>query len=207
VAEARFLRVVTFLPASSESAVDAALRERVLPALLETPGCLDAWIGRHGAGDRERLIAATWDRPAPEAIEQTVLAGTELDGGSPVITSKSVGSVAVWARFSRPEPGRLVRVFHGTAKPDKLEAYVADARRGMEADATVNSGLSAFVLARGGPDAFTTLSVWTDWASIEQATGGNVRRPATTRHADHLADYRITHYELLPADIRVPTDR
>jgi hypothetical protein len=198
VAEARVLRVVTFEPSASESALDAALRGRVLPGILATAGCVDAWIGRHGAGDNERLIASTWTAPPADDVETEALAGTELFGGTPTITSTTIRSICMRARFDRPEGPRLLRVVHGRSLAGQLEVFVDAARQGLAADPVATTGPLAFVLATEPPDSFTALTAWTDWASIEQATGGNVRRPAATPLVNLLADHRVAHYELLP---------
>src|SRR4051812_47875695 len=64
VVPARYLRVVTFQPDGHESSVDAALRDRCLPALLDRDAVIDAWIGRHGTRtDHTRVIASTWSEP------------------------------------------------------------------------------------------------------------------------------------------------
>lgn len=207
MAEARVLRVVTFEPSASESALDAALRERALPSLLATKGCVDAWIGRHGAGDKERLIASTWTTPPADDVETKVLAGIELFGGTPAITSTRIRSICVTARFDRPEGPRLLRVVHGRSVAGQLEMFVEAARQSLAATQAANAGPSVFVLATEPPDSFTALTAWTDWASIEQATGGNVRRPAATPLVNLLADHRVVHYELLPGDTSTEADR
>jgi hypothetical protein len=208
VAEARVLRVVTFEPSASESALDAALRERALPSLLATKGCVDAWIGRHGAGDKERLIASTWTTPPADDVETKVLAGIELFGGTPSITSTRIRSICASARFDRPEPAQLLRVVHGRSLAGQLDVFVNAARQGLAATPPAGAtGPTAFVLATEPPDDFTALTAWTDWASIEQATGGNVRRPATTPLVNLLADHRVVHYELLLGDTSTEGDR
>ena len=48
------------------------------------------------------------------------------------------------------------------------------------------------------PDSFVTLSIWTDWASIEASTGAGTRAPGATRHAERLAELDVAHYEVVP---------
>ncbi|HEV7810501.1 MAG TPA: hypothetical protein VGO64_07870, partial [Candidatus Limnocylindrales bacterium] len=97
-----------------------------------------------------------------------------------------------------PEPARILRVFRGRVQAGGLEAYVADARSGMLADAMVNDGLVAFALGAEPPDAFVTVSAWTGWSAIEEATGGNTRQPIATRNSVGLSGFEVVHYETLP---------
>lgn len=198
---ARFLRVVTFEPDGHESAVDAALRTECLPALLDTGDVVDAWIGRHGSRDvRTRLIASTWatpppDRPPDVSIVTNLFATA---AGGVAIGREQTLALAVHERFERPEPARILRLFRGQVREGELDAYVADARAGMLADAIVNDGLVAFALGSDPPDSFVTVSVWTGWSAIEEATGGNTRRPIATRNSIRLTGFEVIHFEVLP---------
>jgi hypothetical protein len=203
---ARFLRVVTFQPSGSESPVDAALREAIVPRLLDHDEVVDAWIGRQSSRSlRTRVLASTWTaEPQAEPLDLVVLQGPGVTEGPPIVDRVDHVALAVHARFDRPEPARILRVFRGRARPGELDDYVAEARSGMSADAEVNDGLIAFALGIEPPDAFIAVSVWTGWSAIEQATGGNTRRPFSTRNADRLVDFRVVHFEILP---ETPTRR
>ena len=78
-----------------------------------------------------------------------------------------------------------------------MDAYLEEARSGMLADASINSGLSAFYLGTRRPDDFVTVSAWTTWSAIEMATGGDVRRPFVTRYSARLARHEVAHFEIL----------
>jgi hypothetical protein len=202
---ARFLRVVSFDPAGHESSIDASLRDRCLPALLETDAVLDAWIGRQGSrASQMRVIASTWgERPDADAADVSFLrrlAAVAGDDGpaSVAIDREQTLELAVHERFERPDPATVLRLFRGRVRMGELDAYVADARAGMLADALVNDGLVAFALGADPPDAFVTVSVWTGWAPIELATGGNTRDPVATRNSVRLTGYEVDHFEVLP---------
>jgi hypothetical protein len=170
-----------------------------MPSLLAMPGIVGAWVGRHGAGDVERVLATTWTALPHEPTADVDL----LARLAPTIGEANVGSietltVAVAARFERAEPGRVLRILHGRVHSGQLALYIAEARSGMEADAATNDGLIAFILGSAAADTFATLTEWTDWHSIEQATGGNIRQPITTRNIGRLAEFSVTHYEILP---------
>jgi len=220
VPDARHLRVVTFHPVGPETLVDAALRETCLPALLGSDGIIDAWAGRKGSrSDPRRVLVTTWvDAPSastasapgvraeaanahddqPDPPDLATLRAISAAGTSLTIDAALAVELAVHLRFDRPEPARILRVFHGTVRPGELDAYVADARTGTMADAVVNDGLVAFALGPAAADAFVTVSAWTGWPAIEEATGGNTRVPIATRNAIRLTGFEVSHFELLP---------
>ena len=216
---ARFLRVVSFQPGGPEAPVDALLRDAVVPRLLDRPEILEAWIGRQGsAADRTRILATTWcQEPGADPADVAALATPEdpgrggpspsvpADAADPALADDgwTVASVdelplAVHARFERPDPARILRVFRGHVRSGELEAYVEEARTGMLADAAINDGLIAFALGLGPPDDFVTVSAWTGWSAIESATGGNTRQPFVTRNSARLGAFTVAHYEVLP---------
>ena len=203
---AAFLRVVVFQPAGVESPVDAVLRDAIVPRLLGHDAVIDAWIGRQGSStDRTRVLASTWSAdPGDEPADLTALEDAELPNGPLVVGQVDQLGLAIHARFERAEPARILRIFRGSVQAGELDAYVADANRGMTADAASNDGLIAFALGTEPPESIVTVSAWTGWPAIEAATGGSTRRPATTRDAARLAGFTITHYEILP---EAPTRR
>jgi hypothetical protein len=203
---ARFLRILTFQPGGLEAPLDGVLREAIVPRLLERDEIVDAWIGRHGSpSDRTRVVASTWsEEPGAEAVDLAALHDPGLADHPPTIDTVEQLGLAVNARFERSEPAGVLRVFRGIVRPGELDAYVAEARRGMAADAEVNEGLIALMLGTEGSDSFVTVSAWTSWSAIEESTGGNTRRPFATRNSTRLASFRIAHFEILP---EAPTRR
>lgn len=203
---ARFLRIVSFQPGGSEAPLDGVLREAIVPRLLARDEIVDAWIGRHGLpSDRTRVLASTWsEEPGDAAADVAALHDPDLAEHPPTIDTIEQLELAVKARFDRSEPARVLRVFHGVVRPGELDAYVTEAGRGMAADAEVNEGLIALMLGTQGGDSFVTVSAWTGWAAIEEATGGNTKRPFATRNSARLASFRVAHFEILP---EAPTRR
>jgi hypothetical protein len=200
VSQARFLRVIVFHTAGSESPVDAALRSAIVPRLLARDEIHDAWIGRQGSpADQRRVLASTWTgEPGAHPVDLEILADPALPPGIAIVDRVDQVELAVHARFERSEPARILRVFRGRVKAGELDAYVGEAARGMAADSEVNDGLMAFVLGTDPPEMFLTVSAWTGWAAIEAATGGNTRQPFATRNAERLASFSVAHYEILP---------
>jgi hypothetical protein len=193
------LRLLVFRPAAA-ALVDASLRDEIVPALCDDQGVLDAYVARHGDEAGDRVIASV-RRTTPDAgADELALLRTALPGERSALDAARIDVVPaeVAARFERGRPASILRVFRGVVRPGELAAYIAEARAGMEADAAINAGLLAFYLGRRGGDAFVTVSAWTDWDAIADATGGNVQRPFSTKQSGRLVDFAIDHYEVLP---------
>jgi hypothetical protein len=197
-----------FRPTGADSAVDAALRDTVLPELCRVPGIRDAYAGRLGEDESDRVIATIWrgaalTAPEPRHELRLLHQAVPADAPAPDAVTVQVLPLDVAARFDRPEPAGILRIFRGTVRTGGLEAYIAEAQGGMLRDAADNEGLVAFYLGRAGQDDFVTVSAWTGWAAIERATGGNVREPFATRNSERLASFAIRHFEILP-DLQRP---
>ena len=207
--EGAILRLFVFRPARSDAAFDATLREDVLPRLMDMPGIVDAFVGRHGPGsDDERVIASIWEsRRAMTAGlgASSIMAPYQPDQAAEVVASRlDILGVRVAVRHERADPPVILRVFRGEAKQGQLEGYIQEADMGAKADAESNAGLAALYLGSQPPTRFITVSAWTSWSSIEVATGGDVRRPVATRHSERLVGADVDHYEMLPNAIRPP---
>jgi hypothetical protein len=79
-----------------------------------------------------------------------------------------------------------------------LDSYLADVRSGTTEDVDAGSGPLELYLGVDPPARFVTVSVWTDWDVIAAATGGNLRVPVATRHANRLVGGTASHYEVVP---------
>lgn len=199
--EAGTLRVLTFEAQVPEPVIDAALRDEIIPELSLLPDIRHCFAARRGlAGEELRVIATVWQagRPVPESPEVLPVGAASRDV-RPLLERARVDvlPIEVKARFSRPEEARILRVFRGHVTAREMDAYLVEARTGMLADASINSGLTAFYLATRRPDDFVTVSAWTSWSAIEQATGGDVRRPFVTRNSARLAAHDVTHFEIV----------
>lgn len=179
------------------------LREEVLPALLEAPPILDAYVGRHGPDEEgERVMSSIWESRAAMAAQL----GDASDIGryrperAHEFTSSQLDvlPIVIDVRVERSEPPAVLRVFRGRIRTGELDVYVEEARRGTLADAATNEGLIALYLGTEPPSRFVTVSAWTGWPAIETATGGNTRRPLATRNAERIVSFDVAHYEILP---------
>jgi hypothetical protein len=205
--ERSVLRLFKFRPV--RTAFDPLLRETIVPALLAYPGLRDLYVGRQGPGELgPRQVATVWDsRDAmaaavgesfehptfmPEHLHETQ--DRELD----------VLPLAFGYRFIRPERPGLLRIVEGEVYLGGLERYIELARAGTLADAENGRGPLALYLAPRPPKGFVTLSTWSDWATLQEATGGDVDRPIATRHSRMLSAWQADHYEAIP-ELWAPT--
>jgi hypothetical protein len=201
--DAAILRLLTVRTAGGSPAFDVGLRDEVLPELEEQRGLVDAYAGRRGSAETgERVVASLWESRA--AMADGIGDRAELERLRPVHAEQArddrleVLEIAFGVRMDRLVAPRLLRVFRGETVPGGLEAYVDEVHAGALRDAQAFEGLIALYLSVVAPASFVTLSAWSDWESIEAATGGTIRRPIATRHRDRLAAATAVHYEILP---------
>ena len=196
----RVLRIFRFRLAAPD--LDADLRRILLPDLMTLAGVLDVYAGRRDQPlPDERVIATVWaDRSAMVASVSDTVEGSpfhpELLGMS-TERRLDVGEVAFGDRAPSDRVGTVLRLVDGRVRAGELDTYIDEAERGMDADRAAGRGPIAFYLAPQGGDAFVTLSIWPDWATIGEATGGDIHRPVATRHAERLVDWTVSHYEIV----------
>jgi hypothetical protein len=206
VSDGRVLRVFRFQPV--RKGFDATLRDVLVPDLLAMADVVEVYVGRQGPEEMgERLVASIWasrsamasavgedfDHPVfhPEHLAETterVLEIHELD-----ITLRFHDAEA----RSQPATG-ILRLVRGQVRPGELATYRDEVRVGTVADVEHGHGPLALYLAVEPPDRFVTLSVWSSWAALEAATGGNISRPIATRHEERIEAWEAVHYEILP---------
>jgi heme-degrading monooxygenase HmoA len=195
------IRLFRFRPV--RAAFDLLLRQTMVPALLDLPGLDDLYVGRRGPDELgPRLIATVWDSRIAmasalgESFEQPVFLPEYLDETED--RELDFLPLGFGYRFERPERPGLLRLVQGEVADGGLDEYIEQARAGTLADAQNGRGPLALYLARRSPEAFVTLSIWSDWATLQEATGGNVDRPIATRHARMLSAWQAEHYEAVP---------
>jgi hypothetical protein len=199
--ESRVIRLFKFRPV--RAAFDLILRDKMVPALLQLPGLSELYVGRQGPEELgPRLIGTVWE--SRESMASAV--GESLD--HPIFLPEYLHEttdreleffpLAFGYRFDRLEPPGVLRLVNGQVQAGGLDRYVDQARAGTLADADQGKGPMALYLAPRAADRFVTLSVWSDWASLQEATGGEVNRPIATRHAQLLEAWQAEHYEAIP---------
>lgn len=205
--ESSFLRLSKFRPV--RTAFDLLLRETMVPALLALPGLSDLYVGRQGPGELgPRLVATVWD--SRDSMAAAVGESLEHPTFKPEHLAETEDReldflpLAFGYRFVRPEPPGLIRVVQGEVYLGGLERYIDLARAGTLADAENGRGPLALYLAPRLPKGFVTLSIWSDWATLQEATGGEIDRPIATRHSRMLSTWQADHYEVIP-ELWAPT--
>jgi hypothetical protein len=184
---------------------DTELRRVLLPDLLNTAGVLDVYGGRRDRPNPdERIVASIWsDRGSmvaslAESVEESPFHPELLD----LSTDRDlrICDLEFGDRDETMGVPAVLRLVEGTVRPGELAAYVEEARLGTIADREAGRGPLALYLGCSGNDSFMTLSVWPDWATLQDATGGDVDQPIATRHAERLVDWTASHYELMEPD-------
>lgn len=195
------IRLLRFRPA--RAAFDAVLRTETVPAMRQLDGLVDVFAGRQGPGDQgPRLMASIW-RSAASMLTALDASG-EANGRDLEPIDGSTECELLWLplafgfRADAASTPAVLRFVTGQVRPDELETYIAEAHEGTIADAAAGRGPVALYLAPDPPSSFRTLSVWIDWNTLQDATGGDVDRPIATRHAERLLDWQAEHYEILP---------
>jgi len=199
--ESRVIRLCKFRPV--RVAFDQILREEMVPALLDAPGLLDLYVGRQGPEELgPRLIATVWGlreamaSAVGESLDDPVLLPQYLDETTE--REVQVFPLAFGYRFVSPHRPGVLRLVNGIVGAGGLDRYVAEAHAGTLADDSLGRGPLALYLAPRAAEQFLTLSVWTDWSGLQEATGGDIQRPIATRHATLLDAWQANHYEAIP---------
>ena len=199
------LRLFEFTP--REGAFDSILRDVMIPDLWALRGVLEVYVGRQGPDEiGPRLVASTW---ASEA-DMTDAVGVSFDAPKfhPEYLEETTDRQLEFLPLSfsyRSDAKALpsiIRLVTGQVRVGELETYVREAWAGTQEDGASGRGPTALYLGTRTPDRFRTLSVWPDWATLQEATGGDIDRPIATRHARRLVDWQAKHYEALPDLLR-----
>lgn len=202
VAVTPVIRILHFQPQRVD--FDSQLRERFIPILRAQAGLLDLVAGRHGPDERgPRIVVSVWAPGATVALppwsDQGLLATDAPPTDFGTEGRLEVMPVRVQFRSDTSDRPRVLRVFRGRVRAGDLEGYVERSEAGTRADAAAGRGPLSLYLAtdQGESDRFVTVSTWSDWSVIEAATGGDIRRPVATRHAERLAAAEATHFEVI----------
>jgi heme-degrading monooxygenase HmoA len=196
--ECRVIRLFRFQPV--RMAFDTILRREMVPALLDMPGLLELYAGRQGPAELgPRLVATLWaDGEAMSAgvgdsLERSAFFPEYLDETQD--RTLEILPLSFGYRFAGAGRSAILRLVSGSVKPGELDRYVDQARAGTLADAAAGRGPIALYLAKRIDERFATLSVWRDWPTLQEATGGAIDRPRATRHAALLDSWSVEHYE------------
>jgi heme-degrading monooxygenase HmoA len=200
MADPTVVRIYSFRTLGSEAAFDDGVRSLLLPGLVATPGISDAFVGRSADDHGRRLIATIWDSlEAAEAVDIEAMVGHLVDDGSGIVDAHTeIADVRIAFRAERLTDPTILRIFRGETRAGELGSYLIQTRAGLTEEARTNDGLVAVYLGETDAARFLTVSAWTTWEAIEQATGGDIRHPLATRHPERVVAAEVTHYEILP---------
>jgi heme-degrading monooxygenase HmoA len=194
------IRILRFRPL--RVGFDGVLRDHEIPNLRRAPGLIDIVAGRHGPDELgPRIVASVWASVEAMTAADGLPAATARPDRVPdtADTELEILSVKVAVRADSGDVPRVLRTFRGQVRPGELPAYIEEARSGTLLDNEAGHGPLALYLATvdSSPDRFVTLSTWRDWSAIQAATGGDIRQPVATRHAERIVASEATHYEAI----------
>jgi len=196
----RVLRLFRFKPATPQ--FDETVRRTLLPDLGRLPGLLDMVAGRRvSLADDDRVIASIWrswsamQDAVGASIEESPFHPELLDGSTN--RKFSAAPIVFGGLYQAGAEPRVLRVVEGSVRDGEFDRYVEEAEAGTRADAAAGRGPVTLYLARAGTNDFVTLSTWTEWDDVQDATGGDIRRPQATRHSERLAAWSASHFEIV----------
>lgn len=189
------LRLFTSPAPAFDAVFDSAVRDVLVPAYLGTAGIVDVLAGRDGETG-ERVIVSVWDdeRPAENADGQAPGSLEALDDRIPPGDARVLPIAVAIRSEDRERTPHVIRLFEGRVRDGELSSYIENVREGAREDAAAG-GPIALYLAPEGDRSFVTVSAWADWGAIERATGGDIREPRRTRHAELLESWTVRHFE------------
>jgi hypothetical protein len=174
---ATVVRIYRFRPL--RAAFDPIMRGVILPDLARRPGVASVWAGRQGPDELgPRVVVSLW---------------TTLEA-----MRAAMGYDLASLRF---HPDYLEETTERSLEVHTIElwSYVRFVRSGVEVDLRAGHGPRALILAGAGQGRFVTASVWSDWDTLEVATGASVERPSHTKPTEQVTSFEVEHYEILPS--------
>jgi hypothetical protein len=196
----RVLRVFRFRPV--RPAFDVVLRDVMIPDLAGLEGLEATIVGRRGPGELgERIVATIWSSAA--AMEAGVGASFDLPIFHPEhfddTEEKRLDIAPIrFCHAGESADVGVVRLVLGATRPGARDEYLRAARIGTEADLAEGRGPLSLYLGTLDEDRFATISLWSQWSTVGEATGGSIAHPESTRHAELLVDWHAEHYEVVP---------
>src|SRR6476646_7365984 len=156
---------------------------------------------RVSLADDDRVIASIWrswsamQAAVGESVEESPFHPELLDGST---NRKFSATPIVFGDLYQDgvEP-RVLRVVEGSVREGEFDRYVEEAEAGTREDTAAGRGPVALYLGRAGTNDFVTLSTWTEGDDVQDATGSDTRRPQATRHAERLAAWSASHFEIV----------
>jgi hypothetical protein len=199
LSEPAIVRLFRFQPV--RPAIDADLRDSVLPDLRSLPGLMRVWAGRQGPGELgARLIVSVW--ASREAMKATLGDDPEDARFHPEYLDDTsdrrldVLSLVLMEASPTPLVTGILRVTRGSLIDGDTVAYARLVGHELPSHHDDGAGPRAVVLASGDGTEFVMVSTWPDWAAIESATGASVDDPLRVKRS-RLSGFQVDHYELV----------
>lgn len=193
------IRLLTFRSGAAGEVIDEFLRRSLVPELVRQQGIRHAHIGRIVAEVSSRVVLTVWEGDSPGLAEPLPFEMSDVIAEPRIELAPAAVALSFDASGGAGEEAQIMRVFRGRAQSGQVTAYLDAVREGTLADAAAGQGPLALFVGMFDGDRFMATSIWSSWQRIEEATGGNIRQPVSTRHRELLIDGAAEHFEIVPS--------
>ncbi len=198
------LRLLGFRPDAQTEVRDRYVGEQLEPSLLGNDELRFVFSGRSRDDHGEmRQVVSVWETGA--ADEHDLASRLELPlecERSELVKASHISVLPIsFVRTTDLAEASILRVFRGRTHADALDIYVEEARARSEVKGAENRRARAVFMATLPPDEVMAISIWPDWDTVSDATGGNLQTPIATRHPERLRSWEASHYEIVPMTV------
>ena len=198
------LRLLEFRPDAQTEVTDRYIREQLEPSLLSSPELRFLFSGRSRDDHGEiRQVVSIWDGGSADehALASRIRHAFECER-SELVKSRHISVLPIsFFKTTDLAEATILRVFRGRTHDDALDLYVEEARARSQVQGAENRRARAVFMATRQPDEVMAISIWPDWETVSEATGGNLQTPIATRNPERLKSWEASHYEIIPMTV------
>ena len=198
------LRLLDFRPDARTEVTDRYIREQLEPSLLVNDELRFLFSGRSRDDHGEtRQVVSIWDGGSADEhdLESKLHQPFECER-SELVSSRKISVLPIsFFRTTDLAEAAILRVFRGRTHPGTLDVYVDEARARSQVKGAENRRARAVFMATRQPDEVLAISIWPDWDTVSEATGGNLQTPIATRNPERLLSWEASHYEIVPSTV------
>ena len=198
------LRLFGFRPDDQTEVTDRYIREQLEPSLLGNDELRYLFSGRSRDDQGEtRQVVSIWEGSSAEEhdLESRIRNPFECEQ-SELVRDEHISVLPIsFFRTTNLAEASILRVFRGRTHADALDTYVKETRARSQVSGAENRRARAVFMATRRPDEVVAISIWPDWDTVSEATGGNLQTPIATRHPERLRSWEASHYEIIPLTV------
>ena len=198
------LRLLGFRPEAQTEVTDRYIREQLEPSLLGNDELRFLFSGRSRDDHGEmRQVVSVWETGTADEHDLASRLRRPFEcERSDLVKARHIAVVPIsFVRTTDLAEASILRVFRGRTHADALDTYLEEARARSEVKGAESRRARAVFMAARPPDEVMAISIWPDWDTVSEATGGNLQTPIATRHPEHLKSWEASHYEVIPMTV------